>query len=80
MSTILSIAAEREDLATHVDLCAQRYQELDARLNVLETKVDKLTHMIEGFSSNLWKTVIGTGGTILVALIGSVATIVSHIK
>ena len=80
MSTWSTIPAEHQDLATHVDLCAQRYQALDQRMESLELKVDSLVTKVDDVKNSIFTTLITTGGTIIVALIGAVFTIISHIK
>jgi hypothetical protein len=79
-NVILPINAEREDLSTHVDLCAQRYAELNQRLTNLEQKVDGLGLKIDGFRSAIVTTAITTVGSVLIALIGTVALILNHVK
>lgn len=79
MNSIPTIAAEREDLSTHVDLCAERYKELDSRLESVENKLDKLTDRVDNIGGEFKKSLIGAVGTIIVALIGAVGTIVGVI-
>mgnify|MGYP000010417823 CR=1 FL=1 len=80
MNTIKTIDAESESLGTHVELCAQRYQELDTRLNKVETKIDEVAKTVVNLKSEITKTLIATAGTIVVAIIGSASVIISHIK
>lgn len=79
MNSITTIEAEKEDLGTHVDLCAQRYKELDSRLEKLEHKVDALTDRVDNIKTEFKKSMINSVATIIVALIGAVATIVGVI-
>lgn len=80
MNTLTTINAEKEDLSTHVDLCAQRYKDLDSRLGHLEAKVDKISDKIDQIRPEISKILIGTAGTILVALISALGVFLSHIK
>ena len=80
MKTLSTITAEHKDLATHVDLCAQRYQELDQRLESLEIKMDTLVEKVDGIRTSIATTLITTGGTIVVSLIGTGFVILSHLK
>jgi len=80
MQTIPTIEAERDSLETHVELCAERYLALDERLGKLEGKVDALVAKVDAVKSELNKTLIATGGTIVVALIGCATAVISHIK
>jgi hypothetical protein len=74
------LSKEREDLATHVDICAERYKGLDERLDKVEKKIDDIYAMVKNSKSELTKTLIATGGTIVVALIGCAGMIINHIK
>jgi tetrahydromethanopterin S-methyltransferase subunit G len=75
MNSFNTIKAESEDLATHVELCAQRYKELDDRLDKLESKVDRIVETMNNFKSDIKKTLITTGGTIIVTLITTLGVI-----
>lgn len=73
---IATIDAEKESLETHVDLCAQRYGELEGRLGKVETKLDELETKIEEVKDSIKGSLIKAVGAIIVALITSTATIV----
>jgi hypothetical protein len=79
MTSIPTIAAERDDLSTHVDLCAERYKELDSRLGSVEGKLDHIGNRVDAIQAEFKKSLVGAVGTIIVALIGSVGTIVGVI-
>jgi hypothetical protein len=79
MSTIDTLEQERTDLDLHVDLCAQRYAELDRRLTSVEEKIDNIVHRVDSIGVELKKSLLTAVGTIIVALIGSVGTIVGVI-
>ena len=80
MNIIPTIDAERDSLETHVELCAERYLNLDERMGKLESKVDALTAKVDSVKSELNRTLVATGGTIVVALIGCATAIIGHIK
>ena len=80
MTTIDTVTAESTDLKLHVELCAQRYQELDARLTSVETKLDKLSETVTSLKNDLVKTLIASAGSSIVAMIGALTIVVSHIK
>jgi hypothetical protein len=68
---------EKTSLEAHVDLCAMRYGQLDARLTNLEEKMDAVQQgLLEGQKS-LKSTIITSSGTIVVAIIGLIATILT---
>mgnify|MGYP003633577295 CR=1 FL=1 len=68
---------EREHLEAHVDLCAIRYAHLNERLEKVEAAVvDLHTGVVKG-NKGLVKAMIVAVSTIVVALVGAVATIIS---
>lgn len=75
MTTIPTIEAETEDLGTHVELCAQRYRELDHRLTNLESKIDRIDAKVDAFRLEMKKTVVITGGTIITSVITTLGVI-----
>lgn len=92
MSTSTDI--EKKSLEAHVELCAERYKNLDEKLNNLEGRMDKLEvylvdikNTIVGSnrssnedSSGPYKTMIAIGTTIFGALVGAIVTLIVHIK
>jgi hypothetical protein len=79
MTTIETLEQERTDLDLHVDLCAQRYHELDKRLLSVEEKIDAIVHRVDTIGVEFKKSLLTAVGTIIVALIGSVGTILAVI-
>lgn len=66
---------ERESLVAHVDLCAMRYEQLNNRLTKLEEHVEEIKRDIMEGQKSLKSTLITTTGTIFVALISLVLTL-----
>lgn len=66
---------ERTSLEAHVDLCALRYSQLDARLVSLETKVDSMHADVISGQKSLVKVIIGTAGTIVAGVLSVVVTV-----
>lgn len=66
---------ERENLEAHVDLCAQRYQTLEYRLGIIETKVQSIHEDMQKSNSSLSKVIITSAGTVVAGLIGLITTI-----
>lgn len=75
MNDIHTLDAERDNLELHVDLCAQRYLILEKRLEILETKVDRITETISKGKDSLSKVIITSTGTLFASLLGLIITI-----
>jgi uncharacterized protein YlxW (UPF0749 family) len=70
-------AIEKENLEAHVELCAQRYDALENRLESVEKKISTLQDTIEKSSLNTIKILIGTAGTIIVAVLSLIGVIIT---
>jgi hypothetical protein len=68
---------EKENLEAHVELCAQRYEALEKRMSSVEGKLSTLQDTVEKSSLNTIKILIGTAGTIIVAMLSLVGLILS---
>lgn len=68
---------ENENLPAHVAICAQRYRQLDLRLNTLEVKMDQVQKEIIEGQKSLKTTIITSAATIVVALIGVIGAILT---
>jgi hypothetical protein len=79
MITIDTLEQERTDLDLHVDLCAQRYAELDRRLISVEQKIDAVVKRVDDIGAEFKKSLLNAVATIIVGLLGSVGTIVGVI-
>jgi len=80
ISTLAIIESENQDLAVHTELCAARYQALDDRLGKVESKVDEIHKTVESLHGDLWRVLIGTAGSVLVAVITTLGVIYVHMK
>lgn len=67
---------ERENLEAHVDLCAQRYQILEGRLNSIETKVESIHKDIMAGNKSMSAVIITSAGTVVASLFGLIATLI----
>jgi prefoldin subunit 5 len=76
---------EKRSLEAHVDLCAERYKNLDNKLDSLEKRMDKFeTHLVDikdsltqtGTDSN--KTIITIGTAVFTALLTGFVTLLLH--
>jgi prefoldin subunit 5 len=77
---------EKKSLEAHVEICAERYSNLETKLDNLENRMDKIeTHIVDikdslgktGAESN--KTIITIGTTIFVAFLTAVLALVVHL-
>ncbi len=68
---------EKENLEAHVELCAERYKQLETRLTNVEGKISTLQETLEKSSMNTIKVLIGTAGTIIVAVLSLIGVIVT---
>ena len=82
---------EKKSLEAHVELCAERYKNLDERLRSLDERMDNIEKLIVDLkgciatasasgSNESNKTIIAIGTTIFGALIGVIGTLIVHIK
>lgn len=66
---------EKENLEAHVDLCAERYKQLETRLGTIESKVEDIVATIAESKDSMAKVIIGATATIVASLLGVVLTI-----
>jgi prefoldin subunit 5 len=78
---------EKKSLEAHVELCAERYGNLDERLSSLDSRMGKLETLITEVKTAIAsapnesnKTLIAVGTTVLGALVGVVGTLIVHLK
>lgn len=75
MSLLPSTELERTSLEAHVDLCAMRYAQLDARLTAIEIKIIDLGKAFEDSRNGLSKVIITAAGTTIASILGLIITI-----
>ena len=66
---------ERENLEAHVDLCEQRYNNLEHRLSKIEAKVEHVHADITHGNKSMVKVIIGATGTIIAGLLSTVVVV-----
>lgn len=73
---------EKENLESHVELCALRYGELERRLGSIESKVSTveakvatLAETIQKSQNSMTKVLIGTAGTVIAGVISTIVVI-----
>ena len=82
-----NMSKEAEDLATHVEICAIRYQGIndkfdtvDARLGNIDNNLIEIKNMIMSQQSSKFKTMVTVGGSIMVSLVGLLSYMIVNIK
>lgn len=66
---------EKTNLEAHVELCAERYKQLELRLFTIESKVSVLVDKIENSQSSINKVIIGSTATVVAGLLSTIVTI-----
>ena len=73
---------EKENLEAHVELCAERYRQLNMKLDSLNSKVTGMEGMITDIKNNLSEAndkhnrqLITIGTSVIVVLIGAIITL-----
>lgn len=81
-----STEIEKKSLEAHVELCAERYANLETKLNSLEARMDKLESHIVDIKDALsrvgnegHKTLITIGTAVFVALLSGVIALVINL-
>ena len=76
---------EKKSLEAHVELCAERYEKLETKLNNVESKVEKLEEHVlairealAGTGDKQSKQLIAIGTAIISVLITGIITILVH--
>ena len=76
----MATALERENLEAHVDLCEQRYQVLETRMESIERKVEAIHIDISKGQQSLTKVIIGAHGTIVAGLLSTIIVILVNLS
>ena len=78
---------EKKSLEAHVELCAERYSNLEQRLDGLQERMSKIETLIVEVKNAVAaapnesnKTLIAVGTTIFGALMGIIGTLIVHLK
>jgi hypothetical protein len=66
---------EKNNLESHVELCALRYGQLETRLANIENKVAGLLDKFDDSRSSLAKVILGSTATVVAGLLSTVLTI-----
>ena len=83
----MSTDIEKKSLEAHVELCAERYKNLDDKLCNLDERMGKIENMIADIKTAISavpnesnKTIIVIGTTVVGALMGGIFTLLVHVK
>jgi tetrahydromethanopterin S-methyltransferase subunit G len=68
---------EKQNLEAHVELCAQRYEAIEQRLDAIEGKVSSLQKTIEDGHSSMVKVLIGTAGTVVTGVLSVLVVVLT---
>ena len=74
--TALATQSERKNLEAHVDLCAERYDRLEQRLEALEMAMQEMKQMVINESQRSTKIVIGSAATVIGGLLSTVVAVI----
>jgi hypothetical protein len=81
----VSTNIEKTNLEAHVELCAERYEKLETKLETVEKKVEQLeTHIIDikqtlaGAGDRQSKQLIAIGTAVISVLITGLITVLVH--
>ena len=66
---------EKESLEAHVDLCALRYDNLNNRLNTVETTLKSIHDDIKNGQNSMTKVLVGSAGTVIAGLLSTVVVV-----
>ena len=66
---------EKQNLEAHVDLCEQRYINLETRLEKIEMKVEHIHSDITNGNKAMMKVVLGATGTIVAGLLSTIVVL-----
>ena len=76
----MATSLEKKNLEAHVDLCQERYEQLEARLTKIEDKVEHIHKDITDGQKSMTKVLIGTAGTIVAGLLSTIIVILLNVN
>jgi hypothetical protein len=68
-------AIEKENLESHVELCALRYGTLEKRLNRIEDAVEELQKLVQKSHLSTIKVLIATAGTVVAGILSTIVVL-----
>jgi len=76
----MATSLEKKNLEAHVDLCQERYEQLESRLSKIEDKVEHIHKDITDGQKSMTKVLIGTAGTIVAGLLSTIIVILLNVN
>ena len=74
----MATALEKKNLEAHVDLCQERYEQLDTRLTKIAEKVEHNHHDITHGNKTMIKVMFGATATIITGLASTIIVVISN--
>ena len=71
---------EKENLEAHVDLCEQRYKNLETRMQNIESKVEHIHRDITSGQKSMTKVIIGAAGAIVAGLLSTIVVLLISLQ
>ena len=75
----MATALEKKNLEAHVDLCQQRYEQLDGRLTKIEEKVEHIHDDITHGNKAMIKVLFGATATIVTGLLSTIIVVIMNL-
>jgi|TARA_A200000159_G_scaffold107418_2_gene100196 predicted nucleic acid-binding Zn-ribbon protein len=75
----MATSLEKKNLEAHVDLCQERYEQLESRLSKIEDKVEHIHKDITDGQKSMTKVLVGTAGTIVAGLLSTIVVILLNV-
>ncbi len=72
---VTATSLEKENLEAHVDLCTQRYQQIENRLENIEEKVEHIHNDILHGNKSMIRVIVTACGTIVAGLLSTIVVI-----
>ena len=74
----MATALEKKNPEANVDLCQERYEQLDTRLTKIEEKVEHIHHDITHGNKTMIKVMFGATATIITGLASTIIVVISN--
>jgi len=73
--TTKTISLEKTNLEAHVDLCAERYNRLETRLDMIEKRLEDVSTKISSSHGSMIKVLVGSAATVIAGLLSTVVVL-----